>query len=78
MGVCCTKRDLNQIDENSKIIINNKLKLNNLNNEKSFYSENSKRIFSSGPILKLLMSQENYLKKRNEDYCNHYTKTENE
>ena len=46
MGVCCTRKDLTQIDENSKIIINNKFKEKN-SNEKSFCSEKSKRIFSS-------------------------------
>ena len=77
MGVCCTRKDLTQIDENSKIIINNKFKEKN-SNDKTFCSEKSKRIFSSGPILKLLMSQENYLKKRNDEYSNHFAKTENE
>ena len=43
MGVCCTKQDLTQIEENSKIVIKNQLKENNFNNEKTFYSEKSKK-----------------------------------
>lgn len=68
MGVCCTKQDLTQIEENSKIVINNQLKENNFNNEKTFYSENTKKIYNSGPILKLLMSQDNFMKTKNNSY----------
>ena len=68
MGVCCTKQDLTQIEENSKIVIKNQLKENNFNNEKTFYSENTKKIYNSGPILKLLMSQDNYMKTKNNSY----------
>jgi hypothetical protein len=68
MGVCCTKQDLTQIEENSKIVIKNQLKENNFNNEKTFYSENTKKIYNSGPILKLLMSQDNFMKTKNNSY----------
>jgi hypothetical protein len=68
MGVCCTKQDLTQIEENSKIVIKNQLKENNFNNEKTFYSEKSKKIYNSGPILKLLMSQDNFMKTKNNSY----------
>ena len=79
MGVCCTKQDLNQIEENSKIVINNKLKENNINNEKTFYTENTKKHFNSGPILKLLMSQDNYIKTKNYEHSSYNKKkTDNE
>ena len=79
MGICCSKKNFVNIEENSKIIFDDKLKESNLNYEKTSLNQNSKKNFNSGPILKLLMSKDyTFNIKKNDEISNRFKQTEND
>jgi hypothetical protein len=78
MGICCSKENFVNIEENSKIIFDKNSKESNSNNEKTSLNQNSKKIYNSGPILKLLMSKDYPNIKKNDEISNRFKQTEND